>query len=87
MSAYQDLMTALAIRRPDQSAAEDERIVVAALARHAHELAERIRADIIPELDEHGTREQQAEIDGRRGAADLIDPSVGPVRPGEEPTP
>ena len=40
----------------------------------AHELAERIRADIIPELDEYGTREQQAEIDGRRGAADLIDP-------------
>lgn len=40
----------------------------------AHELAEKIRADIIPELDEYGTREQQAEIDGRRGAADLIDP-------------
>lgn len=39
-----------------------------------HELAEKIRADIIPELDEYGTREQQAEIDGRRGAADIIDP-------------
>jgi hypothetical protein len=52
----------------------------------AHELAEKIRADIIPELDEYGTREQQAEIDGRRGAADLIDPSAGPVRPDEEPT-
>ncbi|MDX2697598.1 hypothetical protein [Streptomyces ipomoeae] len=45
----------------------------------AHELAEQIRADIIPELDEYGTREQQAEIDGRRGAADLIDPSERPV--------
>ena len=55
----------------------------------AHELAEQIRADIIPELDEYGTREQQAEIDGRRGAADLIDPhiSAGPVRPREENTP
>ncbi|MGK5530883.1 beta barrel domain-containing protein [Streptomyces sp. URMC 129] len=42
----------------------------------AHELAEKIRADIIPELDEYGTREQQAEIDGRRSAADLIDPEV-----------
>jgi hypothetical protein len=41
---------------------------------YAHELAEKIRADIIPELDEYGTREQQADIDGRRGAADLIDP-------------
>ncbi|MEV4861464.1 hypothetical protein [Streptomyces ossamyceticus] len=79
MSAYQDLMTALATRRPDQSAADDERLVLAALAKHAHELAEQIRADIIPELDEYGTREQQAEIDGRRGAADLIDPSERPV--------
>lgn len=88
MSAYQDLMTALATRRPDQSTVEDEQIVLAALAKHGHELAEQIRADIIPELDEYGTREQQAEIDGRRGAADLIDPkkSVGPVSPGEEPS-
>lgn len=55
---------------------------------YAHGLAEKIRADIITELDEYGTREQQAEIDGRRGAADLIDPqaSAGPVRPGEETT-
>ncbi|MEV7140752.1 hypothetical protein [Streptomyces tauricus] len=74
MSAYQDLMTALVARRPDQTAAEDGRIVEAALAKHAHELAEQIRADIIPEVDEYGTREQQAEVDGRRGAADLIDP-------------
>lgn len=40
LSAYQDLMTALVTRRPGQSAAEDERIVLAALGKHAHELAE-----------------------------------------------
>jgi hypothetical protein len=45
VDAYQDLMTALVTRRPGQSAAEDERIVLAALAKHAHELGETIRED------------------------------------------
>jgi hypothetical protein len=45
LSAYQDLMTALVTRRPGQSAAEDECVVLAALAKHAHELAEKIRQD------------------------------------------
>lgn len=73
MSAYQDLMTALATRRPDQSAAEDQRIVEAALAERAHELAEQIR-------------QAWAAHDPRRpgnvtmlsalNAADLIDPRV-----------
>jgi hypothetical protein len=43
LSAYQDLMTALASRRPGQSAAEDERVVLGALEKHTRELAERIR--------------------------------------------
>jgi hypothetical protein len=70
MSAFQDLMTALVARRPDQSPAEDERIVLAALAKHAHELAElqRLRMD---ELDLTG---QKARIVGR--IVGLIDPEV-----------
>lgn len=43
LSAYQDLMTALATRRPNQSAADDERIVEAALAKHSRELAMKVR--------------------------------------------
>lgn len=87
MSAYQDLMTALAMRRPDQSAAEDERIVEAALAKHAHELAERLR-------NVHGSGEGDGwnwwdAADIPAACADLIDPQLGagPVRPGEETTP
>lgn len=84
MSAYQDLMTALATRRPDQSAAEDERIVEAALAEHARELAAKIRQWAAVEVG--------GEIEEIYGyAADLIDPEAdddaGPVRPDEEPTP
>ncbi|MDX3515907.1 hypothetical protein PV755_44620 [Streptomyces caniscabiei] len=83
MSAYQDLMTALATRRPDQSAADDERIVLAALAKHAHESADKIRQWAAVEVG--------GEIEEIYGyAADLIDPEVdddgdaGPVRPDEE---
>ena len=69
MSAYQDLMTALATRRPDQSAAEDERIVLAALAKHAHERAEQIRQWAAVEVG--------GEIEEIYGyAADLIDPQA-----------
>ena len=72
MNAYQDLMTALATRRPDQSAAEDDRIVRAALAKHAHELAERLR-------NVHGSGEGDAwnwwdAADIPAACADLIDP-------------
>jgi hypothetical protein len=86
MSAEEELVDLA--RTAGMSKAAAERFAGQVLDAHAHELAEQIRADIIPELDEHGTREQQAEIDGRRGAADLIDPqkSAGLVRPGEEPT-
>lgn len=84
MSAYQDLMTALVARRPDQSAAEDERIVEAALAKHAHELAERIRNT--PSTDDPDDYGGFVDM-GADWAADLIDPSAGPVRPDEEPTP
>lgn len=42
---------------------------------YAHELAEKIRADILPE-EQLVYREQQAEADGIRHAADLIDPEV-----------
>ena len=42
LSAYQDLMTALVARRPNQSAAEDDRIVQAALSKHDREQAARI---------------------------------------------
>jgi hypothetical protein len=84
MSAYQDLMTALVARRPDQSAADDERIVLAALAKHAHELAETIRAE-----RGSGTYEPGVYFHGGMDfAADIIDPqaSAGPVRPDEEAT-
>ena len=64
------LFKALFLRSEGRKQVDAHRLIDA----FAHELAERIRADIIPELDEYGTREQQAEIDGRRGAADLIDP-------------
>lgn len=89
MSAYQDLMTTLATRRPDQSAAEDERIVLAALAKHAHEVAERQRTWA---LDYDGGEDQTYDYTyaltlGAKLAADLIDPSAGPVRPDEETTP
>jgi hypothetical protein len=88
MSAYQDLMTALTTRRPNQSAAEDERIVLAALRTHAHEMAEHIRNTPSPDdPDDYGGFVDM----GADWAADLIDPeantSAGPVRPDEEPTP
>ena len=89
MNAYQDLMTALVARRPDQSAAEDDRIVQAALAKHAHELAEQQRAWA---LDYVGDRVDDSYDDGiTRGAelaADVIDQptGAGPVRPDEEAT-
>jgi hypothetical protein len=77
MSAYQDLMTALAARRPDQSAADDERVVLATLAKHAHELAEQQRAWIADRTDMPWWADQ---------IPDVIDPqkSAGPVRPDEE---
>ena len=82
MNAYQDLMTALATRRPDQSAADDERIVQAALAKRAHELAAKIRA-------EKGTTSLESGhhfFSGMDYAADLIDPdaSAGPASTDEE---
>lgn len=75
MSAYQDLMTALATRPPGQSAAKDEEIVLAALDQHAHELAEKIRRH--PRRHPTRTvgdmaREIQADFH-----AGLIDPEVG----------
>jgi hypothetical protein len=87
MSAYQDLMTALVARRPDQSAAEDERIVQAALAKHAHELAERQRKAIEGfDLDDHWAVYYR--VSDVESLPDLIDPhlSAGPVRPDEEAT-
>lgn len=66
MSAYQDLMTALVTRRPDQSAAEDERIVLAALAKHAHELSE-VQREAARRAMEHGP------ITSWHQALDLID--------------
>ena len=85
MNAYQDLMTALVGRRPDQSAGEDDRIVREALAMHAHELAEQQWAF----AEEEWTGSDARMILRRRIArhlADLIDPSAGPVRPDEEPS-
>lgn len=73
MSAYQDLMTALATRSPDQSAAEDERIVLAALATHAHELAERQRAY----AKEAGMPLEDGPYVSLGDVIDLIDPHVG----------
>lgn len=86
MSAYQDLMTALVARRPDQSAAEDDRIVQAALAKYAHELAEQQRNW---DAEAEGYTDPQMAV---YAVADLIDPepdnqpSAGPVRPDEEST-
>jgi hypothetical protein len=85
MSAYQDLMTALVTRRPDQSAADDERLVLAALAKHAHELAEQQRAY----AREVGLPLEDGDIVAAGDIIDLIDPhvSAGPVRPDDEPKP
>lgn len=83
MNAYQDLMTALVARRPDQSAAEDDRIVREALAKHAHELAEQQRAS----AKEWGMALDNDPYVGVGDVIDLIDPV--PERPagGEEKTP
>ncbi|WP_151485227.1 hypothetical protein [Streptomyces albicerus] len=70
MSAYQDLMTALATRRPDQSAAEDERIVLAALAKHARELAQKQRNW---DAEAEGYTDPQVTV---YAVADLIDPEA-----------
>ncbi|MFI1165626.1 hypothetical protein ACH4UM_18925 [Streptomyces sp. NPDC020801] len=101
MSAYQDLMTALATRRPGQSAAEDERLVLAALATHAHELAEQQRGLTVYELDwAPGSHQWQCPRCGSVGNVTprmastpgpwhhcrATAPSAGPVRPDEEPT-
>jgi hypothetical protein len=85
MSAYQDLMTALFARRLEQSAAEDEQIVRAALAKHARELAQQQRNW---DAEAEGYTDPQMAV---YAVADLIDPeaddpSAGPVRPDEEPT-
>lgn len=72
MSARDELETVLVMRHVSNA----RELINALLREHAHELAEKIRADVVPELDAYGTREQQAEIDGRRSAADLIDPEV-----------
>lgn len=78
MNAYQDLMTALVARRPDQSAAEDERIVLAALDKHAHELAEGLREWASEAYPDDG---EPQEFYGNWGsfyqdAADFIDPEA-----------
>jgi hypothetical protein len=70
MSAYQDLMTALVTRRRDQSAAEDERVVLAALAKHAHELAVKQRNW---GAEAEGFTDPQMAV---YAAADLIDPEA-----------
>lgn len=70
-NAYQDLMTALVTRRPDQSAAQDDQIVRAALAKYAHELAETIRN--APEAAEAWDDDYYR---GRDDAANFIDPEV-----------
>ena len=70
MSSYQDLMTALVARRPDQSAAEDERIVLAALAKHAHELAAKQRNW---DAEAEGFTDPQMAV---YAVADFIDPEV-----------
>jgi len=54
MSAYWRLMTALATRPATQSAAEDERIVLAALAEQAHGIAEKILGHISDGRSEAG---------------------------------
>lgn len=73
MSAFQDLMTALVARRPDQSAAEDDRIVQAALAKHAHELAGQIRQA----WEAHDPRRPgNVTMLSAPNAADLIDPEA-----------
>ena len=77
MNAYQDLMTALVARRPDQSAAEDDRIVRAALGKHAHELAERQRAY----AREVGIPLEDGDIVSTGDVIDLIDPHVGSSAP------
>ena len=69
MSAFQDLMTALVARHSDQSAAEDERIILAALAKHARELAQQQRAT----ANGWAGDGYAAEADGLREGADLID--------------
>lgn len=71
MNAYQDLMTALVARRPDQSGADDDRIVRAALAKHAHELAEQQRAY----AREVGVPLEDGDIVSAGDIIDLIDPS------------
>jgi len=76
MSAYQDLMTALVTRRPDQSVAEDERIVLAALDKHAHGLAEEqrefVKSEGVPTGDD-------PYIVGVGDVIDLIDPYERPA--------
>lgn len=76
MNAYQDLMTALVVRRQDQSVAEDERIVLAALAKHAHELAEEQRAFAASEGVSLG---DDPYLVGLGDVIDLIDPYERPV--------
>jgi len=73
MSAYQDLMTALATRRPGQSAADDERIVLGALRTHARELAQQQRNW---NAEAEGYTDPQMAV---YAVADLIDPE--PERP------
>lgn len=60
---------------PSKGGDELRKLCETVLDAYAHELAEKIRADIIPEEQQH-YREQQAEQDGMRNAADLIDPEV-----------
>jgi hypothetical protein len=59
-------MTALTTRRPNQSAAADERTVAAALDKHAHELAARIAEY----AERPGIDEPQRQI--LRGAARIV---------------
>lgn len=85
MSAYQDLMTALATRRPGQSAAEDERIVLAALDKHAHELAAQYAAMLRAYPDYCGVMDLAAAlILGEDHPHRRSDASASPVRPDKE---
>lgn len=56
-----------------------------ALDIHARELAEQIRQDAQARHDRDFSDNRVFRLAGGQQAADLIDPSAGPVRPDEEP--
>jgi hypothetical protein len=61
-------------------------VIDSALDIHAHELAERIREDAQARHDRDFSDNRVFRLVGGQQAANLIDPSAGPVRPDEEPT-